>query len=168
MQLRRFQAEFLRNAMRPDIDMVCLSLPRGNGKSWLAGHLAARVLDPDDDLFRPGTESVVIAPSLAQGRIVYRFVRDVLADNPDYRFADSPTSVQIIHKPTRTTLQVRSSNAKGALGLVNTPWVILDEPGAFNVNEGEAMFDAISTATGKPANGGIHRHPGSSNGRMVA
>ena len=150
MQLRRFQAEFLRNAMRPDIDMVCLSLPRGNGKSWLAGHLAARVLDPDDDLFRPGTESVVIAPSLAQGRIVYRFVRDVLADNPDYRFADSPTSVQIIHKPTRTTLQVRSSNAKGALGLVNTPWVILDEPGAFNVNEGEAMFDAISTATGKP------------------
>ena len=26
---------------------------------------------------------------------------------------------------------------------MNTPWVILDEPGAFNVNEGEAMFDAI-------------------------
>ena len=33
---------------------------------------------------------------------------------------------------------------------MNTPWVICDEPGAFNVNEGEAMFDAISTATGKP------------------
>ena len=33
---------------------------------------------------------------------------------------------------------------------MNTPWVILDEPGAFNVNEGEAMFDAISTSTGKP------------------
>ena len=150
MQLRRFQTDFLRNAMRPEIDMACLSLPRGNGKSWLAAHLAARVLDPDDDLFRPGTESVVIAPSLAQGRIVYRFVRDMLGDDPDYRFADSFTLVQIVHKPTKTVLQVRSSNAKGALGLVNTPWVILDEPGAFNVNEGEAMFDAISTATGKP------------------
>ena len=107
-------------------------------------------MDPDDELFRPGTESVVIAPSLNQGRIVYRFARDLLADNPDYRFADSLTLCQIVHKPTRTVLQVRSSSAKGALGLVNTPWVICDEPGAFNVNEGEAMFDAISTATGKP------------------
>ena len=136
--------------MRPGIDMACLSMSRGNGKSWLAGHLAARIMDPDDDLFRAGTESVVIAPSLNQGRIVYRFARDLLGDDPDYRFADSPTQVQIIHKPTRTSLQVRSSNAKGALGLVNTPYVICDEPGAFGVNEGEAMFDAISTATGKP------------------
>ena len=150
MKLRKFQEEFLREAMRPGIDMACLSLPRGNGKSWLAAHLAARVLDPDDQLFRSGTESVVIAPSLAQGRIVFRFVRDMLGDNPDYRYADSFTLVQIVHKPSKTVLQVRSSNAKGALGLVNTPWVILDEPGAFNVNEGEAMFDAISTATGKP------------------
>ena len=93
---------------------------------------------------------MVIAPSLAQGRIVYRFARDMLGDDPDYRFADSFTLVQIGHKPTRTVLQVRSSNAKGALGLVNTPWVICDEPGAFNVNEGESMVDAISTATGKP------------------
>ena len=107
-------------------------------------------MDPDDELFRPGTESVCIAPSLNQGRIVYRFARAMLGDDKDYRFADSFTLCQIVHKPTRTVLQVRSSNAKGALGLVNTPWVILDEPGAFNVNEGEAMFDAISTATGKP------------------
>ena len=136
--------------MRPDIDMACLSMSRGNGKSWLAAHLAARIMDPDDELFRAGTESVVIAPSLNQGRIVYRFARDMLGDNPDYRYADSFTLCQIVHKPTKTVLQVRSSNAKGALGLVNTPWVICDEPGAFNVNEGEAMFDAISTATGKP------------------
>ena len=136
--------------MRSAIDMACLSLPRGNGKSWLAAHLATRVLDPDDELFRAGTESVVIAPSLNQGRVVFRFVRDTLGDDADYRFADSPTQVQIVHRPSRTSLQVRSSNAKSALGLVNTPWVICDEPGAFNVNEGEAMFDAISTATGKP------------------
>ena len=150
VNLRRFQTDFLANALRPDIDMACLCLPRANGKSWLAGHLAARIMDPGDDLFRSGSESVVIVPSLNQGRIVYRFARDLIGDNPDYRFADSFTLCQIVHTPTRTVLQVRSSNAKGALGLVNTPWVICDEPGAFNVNEGEAMFDAISTATGKP------------------
>ena len=64
MKLRRFQADFLRNALRPEIDMACLSLPRANGKSWLAGHLAARIMDPDDPLFRPGTESVVIVDGL--------------------------------------------------------------------------------------------------------
>ena len=150
MKLRRFQTDFLDNALKPKVDMACLSMPRGNGKSWLAAHLAARVLDPDDELFRAGSESVVIAPSLAQGRIVHRFVREMLAGDPDYRFADSFTMVQIRHTPSKTVLQVRSSNAKGALGLVNCPWVILDEPGAFHVNEGEAMFDAVSTATGKP------------------
>ena len=150
VKLRRFQTDFLANAMRPDIDLACLSLPRGNGKSWLAAHLAARIMNPDDELFKLGSESVIIAPSLNQGRIVYRFARDMIGDDPDYRFADSFTLCQIVHKPTKTVLQVRSSSAKGALGLVNTPWVILDEPGAFNTNEGEAMFDAISTATGKP------------------
>ena len=150
VELRRFQAEFIRAACRPDVDLAALSLPRGNGKSWLAAVVAARVLDPTDDLFRPGSESVVIAPSLNQGRIVYRFVRDRIGDDPDYRFADSFTLCQITHKPTRTVLQVRSSSAKGALGLVNCPWVICDEPGAFETTGGEAMFDAISTATGKP------------------
>ena len=150
MELRRFQANFLASAMRSEIDMACLSLPRGNGKSWLAAHLAARVLDPDDELFRAGTESVLIAPSLNQGRIVFRFVRDMIGDNPDYRFADSFTLCQVRHVPSKTLLQVRSSSAKGALGLVNTPLVICDEPGAFNIREGEDMFDAISTSTGKP------------------
>ena len=74
----------------------------------------------------------------------------MLGEDSDYRFSDSLTRVQIIHKPTRTVLQVRSSNAKAALGLVNTPWVIGDEPGAWGVSEGERMFDALTTATGKP------------------
>ena len=107
MKLRKFQEEFLREAMRPGIDMACLSLPRGNGKSWLAAHLAARVLDPDDQLFRSGTESVVIAPSLAQGRIVFRFVRDMLGDNPNYRYADSFTLVR--SSTSRPRLSSRSA-----------------------------------------------------------
>ena len=134
--------------------------------------MAARVLDPDRRVYScPGSESVVIAPSLNQGRIVYRFARDMLGDDPDYRFADSFTLCQITHKPTRTVLQVRSSSAKGALGLVNTPWVILDEPGAFNVNEGEAMFDAIihgHRQAWESAKGAVYRDAGTGPGRLVA
>ena len=151
MKLRKFQQEFIANVLRPDINMAALSLPRGNGKSALAGHLGARLMTPGDPLFRPGTESIIVAGSLEQARIIFRFVRDDIGqDNPDYRFADSLTRVQIIHKPTRTVLQVRSSNPKTTMGLVNTPWVIADEPGAWAVNDGALMFDAISTSLGKP------------------
>ena len=150
-ELRPFQRQFLKAALSGKVDTAALSLPRGNGKSSLAGHLAARLLTPGDDLFRSGTESIVIAATLEQGRIVFRVARDILGDDPDYRISDSLTRVQIIHVPTKTALQVRSSNAKGALGLLNCPLVIGDEPGAWGVSEGQAMFDAITTAQGKPA-----------------
>ncbi len=93
----------------------------------------------------------MIAATLEQGRIVFRVARDILGEDRDYRISDSLTRVQIIHVPTKTALQVRSSNAKGALGLLNCPLVIGDEPGAWGVSEGESMFDAITTAQGKPA-----------------
>ena len=64
MKLRPFQARFIREATAPGIDTAALSLPRGNGKSALAGHLLTRILDPGDDLFRPGTESVLCAASI--------------------------------------------------------------------------------------------------------
>ena len=66
MELRRFQKEFLRHATGPGVDTAALSLPRGNGKSALAGHLVSRVLDPNDKLFESGTESVLCAASIEQ------------------------------------------------------------------------------------------------------
>ena len=73
LALRTFQRRFLTGALRRGVDTAALSLPRGNGKSALAGYLVARVLDPADPLFRPGTESVLCAASIEQARIVFRF-----------------------------------------------------------------------------------------------
>ena len=150
IELRKFQTDFITRATAPEIDTAALSLPRGNGKSWLAGHLATRVMTPGDALWRPGTESIVLAATLEQGRIVFRFMRELLGDDPDYRWSDSLTRVQVIHTPTRTALIVRGANAKATFGLVNTPWVIADEPGAWKVLDGEMMFHSIQTAQGKP------------------
>ena len=150
IELRKFQREFVLRATSSNVDTAALSLPRGNGKSWLAGHLAARVMTPGDSLFRAGTESIVLAATLEQGRIVFRFMRELLGEDRDYRWADSLTRVQVVHKPTRTALIVRGANAKATFGLVNTPWVIADEPGAWKVLDGAVMFDAIQTAQGKP------------------
>ena len=73
MDLRPFQRTFIRAATSPGIDTAALSLPRGNGKSALAGFILSRILDPEDELFRPGTESVLCAASIEQARIVFRF-----------------------------------------------------------------------------------------------
>ena len=150
IELRPFQKRFLRGALAPGIDTAALSLPRGNGKSSLAGHIVTRLLDPADDLFRPGTESVLCAASIEQARIVFRFARADLEDRGGYRFLDSATRVAITHKATSTRLRVIGSNGKSAMGLVNTPWAICDEPGAWETNGGQLLNDAIETAKGKP------------------
>ena len=147
---RPFQKRFLKAALAPGIDTACLSLPRGNGKSWLAGELAARVLTESSDLWRPRTESVLCAASLEQARIVHRFAREILEPTGAYRFLDSHTRIGITHKATNTRLRVIGSNGKTAMGLVNTPWVIADEPGSWETNGGTLLHDAIQTAQGKP------------------
>ena len=150
MDLRPFQRRFLRAALKPDIDTAALSLPRGNGKSALAGHILTRVMDPDDALFRPGTESVLCAASIEQARIVFRFARADLEERGGYRFLDSHTRIGITHRDTNTRLRVIGSNGKTAMGLVGCPWAICDEPGAWEVNGGQLLNDAIETAKGKP------------------
>lgn len=148
--LRPFQVRFLRAATAPGIDTAALSLPRGNGKSALAGYLVSRILTPADPLFVEGTESVLCAASIEQARIVFKFARATLEASGDYRFLDSHTRIGITHKETNTKLRVLGSNGKTAMGLVSCPWAVCDEPGAWEVNGGTLLHDAITTAMGKP------------------
>ena len=150
MKLRPFQSQFIREATAPGIETAALSMPRGNGKSWLAGHLISRILNLDDKLFVPGSESVLCAASIEQARIVFRFARQVLEEHGGYRFLDSATRVGITHAPSKTRLRVIGSNGKTAMGLVGCPWAICDEPGAWETNGGGLLNDAIQTAMGKP------------------
>ena len=150
MELRTFQREFIREATAPGIDTAALSLPRGNGKSALAGYLVSRILDPTDRSFRAGTESVLCAASIEQARIVFRFAREALEPRGGYRFLDSHTRIGITHKATNTRLRVIGSNGKTAMGLVGCPWAVCDEPGSWEVNGGTLLHDAIETAKGKP------------------
>ena len=150
MKLRTFQKQFIRAATAPGIDTAALSLPRGNGKSALAGYLVARILNPTDKLFRPGTESVLCAASIEQARIVFRFARETLEPRGGYRFLDSHNRIGAMHKPTNTRLRVIGSNGKTAMGLVGCPWAVCDEPGSWEVNGGTLLHDAIETAKGKP------------------
>ena len=106
VELRTFQRRFIKEATRPSVDTAALSIPRGNGKSFLAGHLLTRALNPGDVLFLKGTESVLCAASIEQARIVFRFVRAALEPTGEYRFLDSNTRIGITHTPTNTKLRV--------------------------------------------------------------
>ena len=148
--LRPFQKLFVRRALDPDVDTAALSLPRGNGKSWLAAHLLERCLTPLDSLHVAGSEYLLCAGSIEQARLVYRFIRANLEPRGGYSFIDSTTRIGITHVKSNTRLRVLSSNGRTAFGIVGCPLLVADEPGSWEVNGGTLMFDAIQTAMGKP------------------
>ena len=149
-QLRPFQRRFVKGATAPGIDTGTLSLPRGNGKSWLAAHLLTRGLTPGDPLHLPGSEYLLCAGSIEQARLCYRFIRADLEPTGEYKFLDSVTRIGITHKPTNTRLRVLSSNGKTSMGIVGCPLLVADEPGSWETIGGQLMNDAIQTALGKP------------------
>ena len=150
VDLLPFQRRFVAKATDPKIDLAALSLPRGNGKSYLAAHLLTRALTPGDSLHIAGSEYLLCAGSIPQARLCFRFIRADLEPTGAYRFIDSATRIGIRHVPTGTTLRVLSSNGKTGMGIVGCPLLIADEPGSWEVNGGQLMADAIDTAQGKP------------------
>ena len=149
MKLRPFQREFVAGVLRPGTKRAALSIPRGNGKSGLAGCLGADALAPGGALFEAGAENVLLSGSFDQARYVFRFAKNFLGE-AGYSYLDSTNKLAIRHKATGTRLLVRSSRAKGAFGIVGARIVIADEPGSFDTIAGQMMADALDTAIGKP------------------
>ena len=107
-------------------------------------------MSPGDPLHQSRAEYLLLAASLEQARIAFRFTRGDLEPCGDYRFIDSVTRLGITHKPSNTKLRVLSSNSKSAFGIVGCPLLLADEPGAWETTGGQLMADAILTAQGKP------------------
>ena len=147
--LKPFQRRFVARVLSPGTRRAALSLPRGNGKSWLAGYLAAEALRPGGALFRAGDENVLLSGSFDQARYVWRFAKGLLGE-AGYTACDNKQSMSIRHRGTGTRLTVKSSRARGAFGIVGARIAIADEPGSWDVIGGELMADALDTALGKP------------------
>ena len=87
IHLRPFQKQFIKAVESDRYDILGYSLPRGSGKSYLAGHLIARALTPGDKLFiGAGREVILVSGSIRQARIVYGFVRELLEPEGGYNF----------------------------------------------------------------------------------
>ena len=146
---KRFPKAVYQSALAPGIDVAALSIPRGNGKSWLAAYLLRRCLTPGDSLHVKGSEYLLCAASIEQARLTYSFIREALESSGEYRWIDSTTRLGATHKASNTKLRAISSNAKTSFGLVNVPIVVIDEPGSLEIVGGQMLSDSLFTAQGK-------------------
>ena len=152
MRLRKFQKDFVDKALSRKVRTAVLSLARGNGKTTLTAWLAVRFLTPGDSMFGQGTESYVISGSVGQAQRTILKQARLLLRNPDqYRISDSANNQpHIVHKDSGTTVTVLAANSRTAQGLVGARFVFADEPGSWQTIGGEAMYEAIKHAAGKP------------------
>ena len=105
-------SEAVSRVKRPP-DIAALSVPRGNGKSWLCGRLVARSLTPGDSLFDEGVENVLVSASRPQAAIVLEFAREALGEAQGYRWRKDGVE----HLDSRTRVRVISvGQSKRAIG----------------------------------------------------
>ena len=143
-----FQKAFVAALTRKDNppDIAALSVPRGNGKSWLCGRLVARSLTPEDPLHEAAVENILVSSSRAQAKIVLEFARQALGDTPGFRWSDTG----VIHKASRARVRIISSDSRRALGLgAHVRLIVCDEPAAWAPTAGKRLWDAMATSLGK-------------------
>ena len=122
MDWHRWQRRFMARIEAPGVRISVLSMARGSGKSTLLAELARRIVTPDDSMFRAGTESHIIAGSIAQSRrTTFRIFRNLVDHDPDYAICDSVNLASVEHKPTRTKVSVAAANGSTLQGLVGCP-----------------------------------------------
>ena len=143
-----FQSAFVAAVSRKEkpAGVLALSVPRGNGKSWLSGGLVARSLTPGDPLFESGVENILVSSSTNQARIVLEFARQALGEVQGYRWRNDG----VTHLESRARVRIVSSDARRALGLgANVRLIVADEPGAWSPIQGRRLWDAMLTSLGK-------------------
>ena len=144
IEIQNWQRRFIDRAFRSEVNVAALSAPRGNGKTTLAGLVAA-------DRFKavePHQEVLLVAGSIEQGRSAFRVARRWLGDQ-DFRWIDSAQRCSAT-RSDGAKLTVRGANGRGLMGIVGVPLIVCDEPGAWNPQDGQLMADAIFGALGKP------------------
>ena len=147
-----WQRRFLRGFTDTDGD-VALSISRGAGKSTLIAGLACATID--GPLMQRRAESVIVASSFTQGRIVYEhvlaFLRERghdLDDRKAWRLQDSQNSATVEYRATGARVRCIGSDPARAHGLAPA-LVIADEPTQWPGSTSERMRAALVTSMGK-------------------
>lgn len=145
-----YQRKFLDGAFKPGILRAGLTLSRGGGKSGLASALALDSIRPVGALHVTGGETVVIASSFAQARIIFEACKtslELLGEDGEYRIRDQQNLADIQHRTTKARLRVAGSDNRRAHGW-RLNLALVDEPSQHGPR-GELLAAAVRTALGK-------------------
>ena len=149
LDVQPFQRRFLAGAFRPGITTAALTMARGGGKTELVGRLAALAVVPGSPLYRPGCECIVVAGSMRQAALTYKAAKRALPDTVKFRTRTNNHEISI-GGPDDTAVTVYPSNGKRLLGLGAAQHLLIaDEPGSWNVRDGDLIWAALTGALGK-------------------
>ena len=149
IHLYPWEKKFIRGAFSTDGDSS-LSIARGNGKSTILGAIGAAFVD--GPLRQPRAETIIVASSFMQARIVWEhtkaFLGDKIYDKSEWRVSDSDQSATITHRPTGARLRAVGNDPRKMHGWA--PWLVcVDEPAQHDPSKTDRALSAIRTAMGK-------------------
>ena len=149
-----WQARFLRGLRRPGVRTAALSIARSNGKSWLAGRLAADFLLAEGER---DAEAVIVASSYQQAKVCYRYALGMLReaghdldDRKAWVLRDSMSVGLVRRNSTGRAIRALGCDPKRAHGRI-IGLAIADEPAQWPGGTSEAMLSALRTGLGKIA-----------------
>ena len=148
VQLAGFQKRFVEGAFAEGVNIACLSVGRGNGKTALAAALAVTHLlgEWDDQAQR---EIVVAARTRDQAQTAFAFARSYLSDRTDVKVRRGASlEIEFQDGNGPHLLKAVASQGKAVLGGAAT-LAILDERAAWMTSRGAEMEAAILTSLGK-------------------
>ena len=129
---------------------AALTLARGAGKTSFVATLGESTLT--GPLIEEHAETVVVAPSLGQARILFahvkRFLGAQLEDKATWRTWDNAQLSSIEHKKIGQILRCLGCEPKRLHGLA-PKLIIVDEPAQFPTNSAEEAHSVLRTAMGK-------------------
>ena len=145
-----WQRRFIRGAWRAGVQNAALTIARGNGKSTLCAGIGSCSINGCLEV--PRGETLIVAASFEQARIIFDHIRDflgdVLEDKKLYRVWDTSSVARIVNRETGAMVRALGSDPRRAHGLAPS-LVLLDEPAQWPSSTGERMLQAILTASGK-------------------
>ena len=153
LKLMPWQRRFLRGAMGCEGD-VALTVARGAGKTVLAAAVAVAAIDPDGPLHTRRAETVTVASSFGQARLLFSHALAFLGERHDvkdrrsWRLNDTAQLARLEHLPTGAALRCLGSDPGRLHGLA-PKIVICDEPAQWPEGRSERMRSALDTSIGK-------------------
>ncbi|RAI01197.1 terminase [Acuticoccus sediminis] len=150
LKLAPFQKSFIKGALSDDVNIACLSVGRGNGKTALSAGLALGALLGVWDT-QPRREILVAARTRDQGRIAWTYIEGLARSLPDelrarLQFRRSP--ILSVTLDNEHEIRVLAADGKSALGTSPT-FVLMDERGHWALDKGDALEHALLTGLGK-------------------